>query len=213
MKRFRKFFLLAFIFLTLLPGVPLKADEKSASVIIPITCVGENTDESFKFNIEPNKDNTNHFKIKQESLTLKNSEKGSFEIEVSKVGNYFFTITEEKGSDKDTAYSSDKYTANVDVIFEDNELKAVVVVYKNDDKTKVSELVFTNVKKKEDKKDPTPSTPETPKEESKNETKTDVKNTSAKDDTPLWIGVTAVSLMGVFAIFVILKKERKDEKD
>lgn len=183
-----------------------KAEEPTATISIPISCVGENTDETFTYKIVPNENNKAHYTIANDTLQLKNGAKGAFEVEVNRVGNYLFTIEQSKGSDSSTTYDTSSYLVNVDVYWEDEAettLTGVVVAYKNDSETK-SEIEFKNIKtvKKEESKPASTPTPANP---------TNAKRTGVTDSTGMWLKLGASATVAL-AVLIYIKK-RSDRKE
>lgn len=192
--------------------INIKAEEPTATISIPISCVGENTDETFTYKIVPNENNKAHYKIESDTLQLKNGAKGAFEVEVNRVGNYLFTIEQSKGSDSSTTYDTSSYLVNVDVYWEDEAettLTGVVVAYKNDSETK-SEIEFKNVKtvkKEESKPASTPSSTATP------NNPTNAKRTGVTDSTGMWLKLGASATVALAVLIYIKKRsDRKDEE-
>lgn len=184
-----------------------KAEEPTATISIPISCVGENTDETFTYKIVPNENNKAHYKIENDTLQLKNGAKGAFEVEVNQVGNYLFTIEQSKGSDSSTTYDTSSYLVNVDVYWEDEaetQLTGVAVAYKNDSETK-SEIEFKNIKtvKKEESKPVSTPTPANP---------TNAKRTGVTDSTGMWLKLGATASAALLVLVYLKKKQDRKEE-
>lgn len=175
------------------------AEEKKTEISIPVSCIGENTNEVFEFNLEA-KDISSNFKIVKNKLNLANRQEDSFVLEFYQVGDYSFTIKQVKGSDNQTAYDETIYIADVHVFLEDEDLFGVLVLHKENSNDKTDTILFKNTK----------VIPTAPKNENTNNTPNNSKNTGVVDDTYIW---TSIIIISVLACFVILyfKKGVKNE--
>ena len=127
----------------------VKAEEKKVTVKIPVSCTGENTDESFVYLLEGGQ--SEYEKVTDESLTLKDGEKSFFVIDYTYPGTYHYTIQQKKGTDNATTYDSTVY--NVDVYVTENESGVMAtepVIYEEGSTEKKAEASFVNSKKRQE---------------------------------------------------------------
>lgn len=126
----------------------VKAEEKKVTAKIPVSCTGENTDESFVYLLEGG--HSEYEKVAEENLTLKDGEKGFFVIDYTYPGTYHYTIQQKKGTDNATTYDGTVY--NVDVYVTENEsgvMSAEPVIYVKGSAEKKAEASFVNSKKRQ----------------------------------------------------------------
>ena len=130
----------------------VKAEEKKVTAKIPVSCTGENTDESFVCILEGS--HTEYENIASESLTLKDGEKDFFVIDYTYPGTYHYMIQQKKGTDSDTTYDDTVYNVDIYVTEDDSgAMFADPVIYMEGSTEKKAEAVFANKKKLPEKED------------------------------------------------------------
>lgn len=126
--------------------IPVCAAEKTVKAEIPVSCTGENTTESFSYHL---KAETSEFQtLSADSLSLRDGETGSFSVLYTYPGTYHYTLSQEKGTDRKTAYDETVY--NVDVYVtedEDGRMSAEPVIYLNGSSGKKQSAGFRNIRK------------------------------------------------------------------
>lgn len=167
--------------------IPVCAAEKTVKAEIPVSCTGENTTESFSYHL---KAETSEFQtLSADSLSLRDGETGSFSVLYTYPGTYHYTLSQEKGTDRKTAYDETVY--NVDVYVtedEDGRMSAEPVIYLNGSSGKKQSAGFRNIRKPD-------------------RTAGNV-NTGDTSSTAFWIAASGLStmLMGI----MILKRKKED---
>lgn len=111
---------------------------------IPVSCTGQNTTERFLYRLEGIQSDTEG--ADRTEFYLKDGEKGTFSITYQVPGTYHYTITQNKGTDKKTTYDDTIYQADVWVYWENDRLKADVIVYVKGETQKRAEAAFYNEK-------------------------------------------------------------------
>lgn len=117
---------------------------KTTEAYISVSCVGENTDDKFDFEIlnetEP------HQEILVGTLQLKDGETDGFQISYDYPGTYHYIVQQNIGDNSNISYDETKYAVDVYVLENDNgKLYPEVVAYKSGDTRKIDTLYFQNV--------------------------------------------------------------------
>ena len=87
--------------------IPVKAEDKSVTVKIPVTCIGRNTEERFNYEIEGGE--SEYEQVENRTLTLSDGEEGSFVITCNYPGTYRYTVHQQAGQDEKTTYDDTVY--------------------------------------------------------------------------------------------------------
>ena len=176
--------------LMLFSTIPVCAAEKTVEAKIPVSSIGKNTKESFSYHL---KAETSEFQtLATDSLSLRDGETGSFSVLYTYPGTYHYTISQEKGTDKKTAYDETVYKVDVYVMEdEDGKMSAEPVIYLNGSNEKKQSASFINVKKLDTNKTPG-----------------NVK-TGDTSNTAFWIAASGLSAMLIGIMILRRKKEDK----
>lgn len=138
-------FILALCLACLFIACSACAAEKPVTAYIPVSCTGKNTKEAFRYNLEYTA--SEHQKVKNTSLTLRDGETGKFEIEFDYADTYHFTVSQTPGTDANTTYDKTVYEADVYVTEDDNGiLHSETVVYKKGSRDKAEKVEYINGK-------------------------------------------------------------------
>ena len=127
--------------LTILFPSTVFAETRTVTAHIPVSCTGKNTDEEFTYTLTGKTADQN---VDKDVIKPSNSEKGSFDINYSYPGTYWYEIKQTSGSDAKTIYDNTVYKVAVYVTNGDAELQAEVIAYKDGHDEKVNELSFVN---------------------------------------------------------------------
>lgn len=144
-KKLRIFTCLAAM-LMLFSILPVCAAEKTVEAKIPVSCTGKNTTESFSYHLkaEPSEFQT----LAADSLSLRDGETGRFSVLYTYPGTYHYTLSQEKGTDKETTYDETVYKVDVYVTEdEDGRMSAEPIIYLNGSSGKKPSAGFRNIKK------------------------------------------------------------------
>ena len=120
-------------------------DTGGVTARIPVSCVAENTDEDFTYQITG--ESTEYEIIKNDSLVLGNGDTGVFEIDYTYPGTYSYEILQLSGNDDKTTYDTTVY--DVDVFVTENEegiLSLEPIIYISGEADKKADCKFTNVR-------------------------------------------------------------------
>ena len=167
------------------------AGGKTITAQIPVSCTGTNTTEQFVFRLTG--ESSPFQTVENETLILKDKEKGFFRITYTYPGTYHYTVSQERGKDGATTYDDTVYC--VDVYVTENEkgnLYADPVVYIEGESEKKAELSFFNEKKKPEKQS---GQPEKDPGRPGNMPKTG-------DDTPLFLWVLLMVVSGAAGLII-----------
>ena len=122
-----------------------EVSEQTVQAYIPVTCVGENTTESFVYHLKA--DSTQYQTFTSNTLSLKDGENGTFVVTYTGQGVYSYSVYQDVGSDENTVYDDIFYQVFVYVSMDENgKLIADTVAYANSSDKKAMSLDFKNVK-------------------------------------------------------------------
>lgn len=179
------------LILTILLSASVSAAEKSAGIRIPVSCTGENSSETFQYQILP--ETTQFQTLESDTLFLKNGETGTFEIMYQEPGTYHYLVQQLKGKHSETTYDETVYSVDVYVTEKvDGTMTAEAIAYIKPETEKIDTLLFANYSK----------TSVFPGES------VDTGDAFFKKCTK-WIFLMAISF---FLIILLIRKDRKEKK-
>lgn len=127
------------------PVLAAEVSEQTVQAYIPVTCVGENTTESFVYHLKA--DSTQYQTFASDTLSLKDGEDGTFVVTYTSQGVYSYSVYQDVGSDENTVYDDISYQVFVYVSMDEKgKLIADTVAYANSSDEKAMSLDFKNVK-------------------------------------------------------------------
>lgn len=139
-------------------GVSLsaRAEEKTVTVRIPVSCTGDHTDERFTFELEGG--GSVYEQLQEKTLELSDGEENSFAVVYNYPGTYHYTVHQKAGTDEQTVYDDTVYQIDVYVTENDAGEKEVhPVMYVKGEMEKREKLEFHNSRE-------VPTSPEEPKQ-------------------------------------------------
>lgn len=140
-------------------GLSARAEEKTVTVRIPVSCTGDYTAERFTFELEGG--GSVYEQVDAGTLTLADGEEGYFAVTYSYPGTYHYTAEQKPGSDDATVYDDTVYQIDVYVTENDAGEKEVhPVMYVKGEMEKREKLDFHNSREVP----VSPEEPESPKE-------------------------------------------------
>lgn len=142
-------------------GVSLsaRAEEKTVTVRIPVSCTGDHTDERFTFELEGG--DSVYEQVQEKTLELSDGEENSFAVVYNYPGTYHYTVHQKAGTDEQTVYDDTVYQIDVYVTENDAGEKEVhPVMYVKGEMEKREKLEFHNSREVP----ASPEEPEQPKE-------------------------------------------------
>ena len=137
-------------------GVSLsaRAEEKTVTVRIPVSCTGDHTDERFTFELEGG--GSVYEQLQEKTLELSDGEENSFAVVYNYPGTYHYTVHQKAGTDEQTVYDDTVYQIDVYVTENDAGEKEVhPVMYVKGEMEKREKLEFHNSRE-------VPTSPEEP---------------------------------------------------
>lgn len=148
------------------------------------------------------------------SITIKGEGTQSFgDIVYTTVGDYRYTLSETKGDAVGYTYDNTVYDITVQVTTDDSgNLSAAVYMAKDGSDGKSAKAIFTN---NYDAPDPVVThTPGTNNEDPSNDSNKNVGYVDTGDNSnlSLWIGLSALGLIGLVVTLIASSKDRKSEK-
>lgn len=157
-------------------GLCARAEEKTVTARIPVSCTGDHTDERFTFELEGG--DSVYEQVDTGSLTLADGEEGYFAVTYSYPGTYHYTAEQKPGSDDATVYDHTVYQIDVYVTENDAGEKEVhPVMYVKGEMEKREKLEFHNSRE-------VPASPEEPEQP---EVQRTGPRTGDNSRLPLWI--------------------------
>lgn len=174
------------------------AGGKTVTAQIPVSCTGTNTTEQFVFRLTG--ESSPFQTVENETLILKDKEKGFFRITYTYPGTYHYTVSQEKGKDSATTYDDTVYCADVYVAEDEKgNLYADPVVYIEGESEKKAELSFFNEKKKPEKQ---PDQPEEQPGQPEKQSNQPGNMPKTGDDTPLFLCVLLMVVSGAAGLII-----------
>lgn len=206
MARYLSVFCICVMYLSML-RIPVKAEEKSVTVKIPVSCIGTNTTERFTYELEGG--DSEYEQVEAKQLTLSDGEEGSFSITYNYPGTYQYTVHQEAGNDEETTYDDTVYQIDVYVTENDaGELGITPVAYVEGETEKREILSYHNSKELQPEE---PTKPEEPAKGSVSVTEERIAEEPKTGDEGrlfIWMAVSAAA----FGTLVILGKTRRDQR-
>ena len=217
MKRFRKLLLLPLLIAGLLFQTQAFAADYSCTVTIPVEVqVMEDSvpsDVDFTITLTPNE--SGNPMPAASSITITDSEIGEFgPITYTKPGDYIYTVTQVKGSQKYFTYDTTSYTVTVRVVNDgEGGLTSETWAIEEDAGVKTDAILFTNAYDPPVAPTPTPTQKPTTRS-----TLTTIKHTTPKVSSPktgdetnlIVLGcLTGISLLGLIGLTVVFYWSRK----
>ena len=126
-------------------GVSLsaRAEEKTVTVRIPVSCTGDHTDERFTFELEGG--GSVYEQVQEKTLELSDGEENSFAVVYNYPGTYHYTVHQKAGTDEQTVYDDTVYQIDVYVTENDaGEKEVYPVMYVKGEMEKREKLEFHN---------------------------------------------------------------------
>ena len=209
--------------------IPVKAEEKSVTVKIPVTCTGTNTTERFTIELEGG--DSEYEQVQEKTLELSDGEEKQFVITYHYPGTYHYTVHQKAGTDEKTTYDDTTYQVDVYVTEnEQGELGITPVAYVKGQTEKLGKLSYQNSREKpETPEEPEipeePAEPEQPEEEPKKEPEKQPEPTAVTqvqtvaepktgDTSQLWVwGTGTVTALGIMVALGGIKKKQRGRKD
>lgn len=176
----------------------IHAESNTVTVQIPVYCVGENTDENFKYKLEGGGSVAETMDVTE--LTIKDGQSDNFKVTYTVPGTYHYTVSQEEGTDDKTTYDKNVYQVDVYVTVDNNNnMYAEPIIYIDGEKDKKEKLEFVNTREEE-------TTPP-----SVNPPGGDVKT---GDEAPILqlVVVLMTSLLGITFTLLYIRKEKENAK-